>query len=264
MKVKNKVIVVTGGGSGVGRELVLNLLNKGATVAAVDINEKALNETYALSGKSKRMTLHIANIADDEVVKKLVESIVLCHGHIDGLINNAGIIQPFINVDDLDMEKINRVMNVNFYGTLYMSKAFLPELKKRPEAHITNVSSMGGFFPVPGQSIYGASKAAVKLLTEGLYAELMDTNVGVSVVIPGGIATDIMKNSDPDIKTSDVDAKGMSLLLTPKRAADLIISSMEKNKFRMFLGKDANLMNIMYKFSPKLAIKLMRKFLKVN
>jgi NAD(P)-dependent dehydrogenase (short-subunit alcohol dehydrogenase family) len=264
MEIKNKVIVVTGGGNGVGRELVLTLLNKGARVAAVDINENGLNETYALSGRNKQLTLHTANIADQEVVKALVESVIECHGHVDGLINNAGIIQPFIHIDEMDMDKINRVINVNFYGTLYMTKAFLPELKKRPEAHITNVSSMGGFFPFPGQSIYGASKAAVKLLTEGLYAELADTNVGVSVVIPGGIATDIMKNSDPNIKTSDVNAKGMKLLLTPKQAAISIITSMEKNKFRMFIGKDANLMNILYKFSPKLAIKLIRKFLKVN
>ena len=264
MEVKNKVIVVTGGGNGVGRELVLTLLNKGAKVAAVDINEEGLGETYALSGRNKNLTLHTVNIADQEAVKALVKSVIKYHGQVDGVINNAGIIQPFIPVDEMDMDKINHVINVNFYGTLYMSKAFLPELKKRPEAHITNVSSMGGFFPVPGQSIYGASKAAVKLLTEGLYAELVDTKVGVSVVIPGGIATNIMKNSDPDIKTSDVDAKGMKMLLTPKQAAGLIISSMEKNKFRMFIGKDANLMNIMYKFSPKLAIKLIRKFLKVN
>lgn len=264
MKVKNKVIVVTGGGNGVGRELVLTLLNKGASVAAVDVDEKGLSETYSLSGKNKNLTLHTVNITDQEAVKKLVESVVNHYGYVDGLINNAGIIQPFINVDEIDMDKIKRVIDVNFYGTVFMIKAFLPELKKRPEAHLTNVSSMGGFFPVPGQSIYGASKAAVKLLTEGLYAELMDTNVGISVVIPGGIATNIMKNSDLDIKTNNVDAKGTKLLLTPKKAASLMISSMEKNKFRMFIGKDANLMNIIYKLSPKLAIKIIRKILKVK
>lgn len=264
MQVKNKVIVVTGGGNGVGRELVLALLNKGASVAAVDLNEKALNETYSLAGKNKKLSLHVVNVSDQEAVKELVKVVIKHHGHVDGLINNAGIIQPFIHVDEMDMDKINRVMNVNFYGTLYMVKAFLPKLKKRSEAHITNVSSMGGFFPVPGQSIYGASKAAVKLLTEGLYAELKGTRVGVSVVIPGGIATNIMKNSDLEIKTGEVAAKGTNLLLTPKRAAELIISSMEKNKFRMYIGKDANLMNILYKFFPRMAIKLMSKMLEIQ
>jgi len=237
------------------------LLNKGASVAAVDLNEKGLNETYSLSGKNKKLSLHTLNISDQEAVYALVEEVTGYHGHVDGIINNAGIIQPFIYVDEIDMDKINRVINVNFYGTLYMIKAFLPELKNRPEAHITNISSMGGFFPVPGQSIYGASKAAVKLLTEALYAELSDTNVGVSVVIPGGIATNIMQNSDLDIKTGDVAAKGTNLLLTPNKAAKLIINSIEKNKLRMFIGKDANLMNILYKFNPKLAIRLMKKML---
>lgn len=263
MKVENKVIAVTGGGNGVGRELVLTLLNKGASVAAVDIDINGLKETQALSGKNKKLTLHQVNIADQENVQMLVQQIMKEHGQIDGVINNAGIIQPFIDVDEMEMDKISRIIEVNIYGTLNMTKAFLPELKKRPQAHITNISSMGGFFPVPGQSIYGASKAAVKLLTEGLYAELSDTNVGVSVVIPGGIATNIMKNSDSGIKMDDVNAKGVKLLLTPKQAAKLIISSIEKNKFRMFIGKDACLMNILYKFSPKLAIKLIGKVLQV-
>ncbi|KAB1438673.1 SDR family NAD(P)-dependent oxidoreductase [Candidatus Galacturonibacter soehngenii] len=264
MQLENKVMVVTGGGNGVGRELVLTLLNKGAKVAAVDLNKNGLDETYALSGKNKKLSLHTVNISEQEAVNNLVEEVTSYHGQVDGIINCAGIIQPFIDVDEIDMDQINKVMNVNFFGTLYMTKAFLPVLKKRPEAHITNVSSMGGFFPVPGQSIYGASKAAVKLMTEALYAELNETNVGVSVIIPGGIATNIMKNSEIGGKTADMNAKGVSLLLTPNRAAKLIISCIEKNKFRMFIGKDANLMNILYKFHPKLAIKLMKKMLELQ
>lgn len=264
MNLDKKVIVVTGGANGVGRELVLKLLKKGAKVAAVDLNQTGLEETYNLANKSSDLSLHVLNIADKEKVDLLVDEVKSIHGYVDGIINNAGIIQPFINVDMLNLDVINRIMNVNFYGTLYMVKAFLPDLKKRPEAYITNVSSMGGFFPVPGQSIYGASKAGVKLLTEALYAELNDTNVHVSVIVPGGIATDIMKNSDLEIKTTDVNAKGINLLLTPQKAADLIISCMEKNKFRVFIGKDANIMNVLYKVSPRLAIKLMKKMLELQ
>lgn len=264
MQLKNKVIVVTGGGNGVGRELVLSLLNKGAKVAAVDLNEKGLDETFALSGKNKKLSLHALNVSIQEAVNGLVNQVSAYHGQVDGIINCAGIVQPFIDVDEMDIEIINRIMDVNFYGTLYMTKAFLPELRKRPEAHIVNVSSMGGFFPVPGQSIYGASKAAIKLLTEALYAELSDTNIGVSVVIPGGIATNIMNNSGIGSKTAGMSTKGISLLLTASRAASLIISCIEKNKFRMFIGKDANLFNIIYKFQPKLAIKLMKKMLELQ
>ena len=104
-----------------------------------------------------------------------------------------------MRLNDLDYAAIDRVFDVNWRGTLYMTKTFLPLLLARPEAHIVNVSSMGGFLPVPGQTIYGASKAAVKLLTEGLHSELAGTNVRVTVVFPGAVATNITANSGVDI-----------------------------------------------------------------
>ncbi|MFA7529726.1 MAG: SDR family oxidoreductase, partial [Bacilli bacterium] len=181
MLVKNKVIAVTGGGNGIGREIALLLLEKGAKVAAIDINKDYLDQTAELAGeKNGNLSLHVIDITDREAVEALPEAIIAKHGAVDGVINNAGVIQPFVKVADLDYKKIEFVMNVNFYGTIYMVKSFLPYLLKRPEAHIVNVSSMGGYLPVPGQSVYGASKAAVKLLTEGLYAELKDTNVKVT------------------------------------------------------------------------------------
>ncbi len=262
MDIKGKVIVVTGAGGGVGRQLTLQLLEKGAEVAAVDINQEALNETFKAAKSNSMLSLHIANITDYGAIEKLANDVTDNHDKVDGIINNAGIIQPFIDVNDLTMDQINRVMNVNFYGTLNMVKVFLPLLLKRPEAHITNVSSMGGFLPVPGQVAYGASKAAVKLLSEGLYSELKGTNVGVSVVIPGGIATDIMKNSGVDTDVSTVDSKMSKMLLTPEKAAELIIKSMEKNKFRMYIGKDSKLLNKVYKFFPKFAINMINKALK--
>ena len=118
-------------------------------------------------------------------MEKLLNESLALHPGVDGIINNAGIIQPFVRLNDLSYESIERVINVNLYGTLYMIKTFLPHLLTRPEAHIVNISSMGGFLPVPGQTIYGASKAAVKLLSEGLHSELMNTHVMVTVAISG-------------------------------------------------------------------------------
>ncbi len=259
MKVNGKVIVVTGGGNGVGRELVLKLLNKGAHVAAIDINLKGLEETKMLSNNNPHLSLHEVNITDKEAVENLVADVKEIHGTVDGLINNAGIIQPFITLEKMNFDQIERVMNVNFYGTLYMVKAFLPTLLERPQGHIVNVSSMGGFFPVPGQSVYGASKSAIKLMTEGLRIELSETNVGVSVVIPGGIATDIKKNSNLETKSTNNDSAQSKMLLTPSQAADSIIKAMEENKGIMYLGKDSNMMKIIYKLSPKLAAKLISK-----
>jgi short-subunit dehydrogenase len=261
MKVINKNIVVTGGGNGVGRELVLNLLSKGASVIAIDINETALNETFKISGKNEKLITRVVNITDKEAVINFAEEIISVLGSIDGVINNAGIIQPFIELKDLKFDQIDKVMNVNFYGTLYMTKAFLPHLVTRPEAHIVNIASMGGFLPVPAQSIYGASKAAVKLMTEALYSELLDTNVNVSIVVPGGIATDIKKNSQITNESASADEKSSKILLSPSAAAEKIITGMEKNKYRFFIGKDSNLMNFLYKVNPGFATRLMKRVL---
>lgn len=143
MKVVNKVIVVTGAGGGIGSAFVMNLLSKGATVAAVDLNEKALKKLVKIANAGDKLSIHSLNLTDLEAVEALPEKVIKKHGAIDGIINNAGIIQPFIPISDLSYEKIKQVMDINFYGTLYMVKSFLPHLKERPEAHIVNISSMG-------------------------------------------------------------------------------------------------------------------------
>ncbi len=264
MKVLGKTLVVTGAGGGIGRELVLTLLSEGARVAAVDINKDALEETIIQAGKnSERLSTHIVNLTEREEVEALPGKVIEYHKEIDGIINNAGIIQPFVNINDLDYEKIKLVMDINFYGTLYMTKTFLPYLLKRPEGHITNVSSMGGFLPVPGQSIYGASKAAVKLMTEGLHAELKDTNVKVTVVFPGGVNTNIMGNSGVDRnKNKDHNQQQASKLLTPKEAAAIIINGIENDEYRVLAGKDSKLLDKFYRFSPKRAAELIAKKMK--
>jgi short-subunit dehydrogenase len=204
------------------------------------------------------------NITDRESVEKFPAQVIEIHGQVDGIINNAGIIQPFVNVEDLGYDIIERVMNVNFYGTLYMCKSFLPYLQKRPEAHIANVSSMGGFIPFPGQTFYSASKAAVKILTEGLYSELSGTNVGVTVIHPGAINTNIMKNSN--VKTSsDIDASqadAANKTLSASKAAAIMIDAIEKNKYRVMVGKDARILDYLYRFNPKMAVNMIVKKMK--
>jgi short-subunit dehydrogenase len=255
MKVRNKVIVVTGGGNGMGRELALQLLKKGASVAVADVDEKGMIETAEQAGDlAKNLSTHLLDITDRNKVNDFPKAVIQAHGRVDGLINNAGIIQPFIDVKDLDYEHIDRVMNINFYGTLFMTKAFIPHLFKRPEAHIANVSSMGGFIPFPGQTFYSASKAAVKLFTEGLYAELKDTQVNVTVIHPGAINTNITKNSGVEMHNgSDSDSQNIKTL-SPEKAAEIMIEAIEKNKFRVMVGKDARFLDMLYRFSPKRAV----------
>lgn len=259
MKVMNKVIVVTGAGSGMGRALTLALVKMGARVAAVDLNEKTLKETVELAGQNQdKISTHIVNISDRQAVEALPDAVINAHGAVDGIINNAGIIQPFVRLNDLPYEAIERVINVNLYGVIYMTKAFLPHLQKRPSAHIVNVSSMGGFFPVPGQTLYGASKAGVKLLTEGLYSELLESNVRVTVVFPGAIATNITQNSGVAIPTTSTAESSQSFPTTSAEdAAQTIINGIERDQFQVYIGNDAKLMNFLYRLSPRRATRFM-------
>ena len=257
MKVQGKVIVVTGGGNGIGRELALLLLRKGAKVAAVDISEKGLQETAELAGDLKtKISTHVVNITDREAVAALPQKVIATHGVVDGLINCAGIIQKFVRVKDLTPADIDRVMNVNFYGTVNMTIAFLTHLLSRPEAHLVNVSSMGGFLPVPGQTIYGASKAAVKLFTEGLYSELLDTPVRVTVVFPGAIGTNIAANSGVSMPGGETAASSKIKMTAPPVAAEKILNGMEKDAYRILIGSDCIAMDAYYRLMPKHATRI--------
>ena len=255
MKVSGKTIAVTGGGNGIGRQLVLGLLARGARVAAIDMSEAALQETVSIAAAGDKLSTHIANITDRTAVEALPEATISAHGQVDGLINCAGIIQPFVKLNELEYDAIDRVMNVNFFGTLYMTKAFLPYLLKRPAAHIVNVSSMGGFLPVPGQTIYGASKAAVKLLTEGLNSELTETNVRVTVVFPGAIHTDISVHSGIQAAGDAKQAAEQSKIkmTEPSVAAALMLDGVESDAYRVLVGPDAKAMDRLSRLSPKFA-----------
>lgn len=252
MRVMGKVFVVTGGGSGIGRELVLGLLSRGARVAAADIRQEGLDETSKLAGAGDRLATFITDVTDREAVGALPDQVIAAHGAVDGYISNAGIIQPFVRLNDLDYESIDRVINVNLYGTIHMAKAFLPHLLLRPVAHLANVSSMGGFFPYPGQTIYGAAKAGVKLMSEGLYTELLETNVGVSVVMPGAVATDISAHSGVEVDMSEEDIEKMMARTTPpKEAANVIIDGIEADDLHIFVGRDSKMMNLASKIAPR-------------
>ncbi|MGN7296081.1 SDR family NAD(P)-dependent oxidoreductase [Ferdinandcohnia sp. SAFN-114] len=256
MKVSDKVIVVTGAGGGIGRELVRQLLEKGANIAAI-IHRNGLEKMQAYKDMyGDRISIHTANIANREDVQKLLDEVIASHGCVDAIINNAGIIQPFMSVHDLEYEQIQWVMDVNFYGTLYMCKSFLPHLLTRPEAHIANVASMGGSLPIPQQTIYCASKAAVKMLTESLHSELRKTNVGVTLVIPGAVDTDLVEKAKVEKEGAE---SSTYKLLSPIVAAAVIIEGMETRKYRVLAGNDSKIMDILYRLNPKKATELIAK-----
>ena len=263
MKVDGKIIVVTGAGSGIGRELSLLLLTRGAKVAGIDLNAAGLNETARVAAENaSAFAPLVANIADRKAVERLPGLVTARFGAVDGVINNAGIIQPFVRVNDLDYPMIERVLNVNLLGTLYIAKAFLPCLLKRPQAHLVNLSSMGGFVPVPGQTIYCAAKAGVRLLTEGLAAELIDTNVKVTVVFPGAIATNITANSGVSTPARQPNQKGSMKPMPARKAAEIIVRAMERDAHHVFVGQDSAVMNILHRLNPSFAARMIANKMK--
>ncbi len=263
MKIRGRVLLVTGGGKGMGREVVLEALRRGARVAAVDIRQDGLDDVFETADAGDRLSTHVTDVTDREATAALPAAVVEAHGALDGLVHCAGIIQPFVRLNDLEYEDIERVINVNLYGTINMVKAVLPELLNRPAAHIANVSSMGGYLPVPGQTIYGATKAGVKLLSEGLYAELLDTDVGVSVVFPGAVATDIASNSGVGVP-GGVDSPEASDYKTtsPEDAARIILDGIEDDQFHIYVGRDARTMNLLNRVAPKRSTHIIYKQMK--
>lgn len=257
MEIKGKKIIVTGGASGIGKELVKQLLSKGAIVTAIDINSQNLiNLEEEL--KSTNLKTYIVDISDENSIINFKEQYLNDNQYVDILINNAGIIQPFKLVCELDDDIIKRVMNINFFGPVTLTRLFLKNICSQKEGYIVNVSSMGGFFPFPKQTIYGASKAAIKLFTEGLYAELLDTNVKVMVVFPGAVNTNITKNSNVEVTST----KGNYKMLSAAKAANEIIKGIEKNKFKLYVGSDSKFMNWFYNFNDKYAIKTINEKMK--
>jgi len=260
MEIRGKVALVTGAGSGMGRELTLQLSSRGTHVAALDMRLESLKETAKLAQVHPgRVEIFEVDVTNSAVVASLPARIEEELGKVDILINNAGIIQPFKKILDLSESDIRKVMDVNFFGPLTLIKVFLPHLLERPEAHILNVSSMGAYAPVPGQSVYGASKAAIKLLTEGLRSELLDTRVGVTVVFPGAIATNIAANSGITNIGSPESAQQAFPMTSAADAARAMIEAIEKNKPRVVIGKDARMLDIVSRINPVYAAKLIYK-----
>lgn len=268
MQIQNKVIAITGAGSGIGRALSLEAAARGAKIAALDWNEASLLETVDLVHQNGSEALAFqGDVSDPATAEALRDATLERFGHVDVLVNNAGIIQPFVQVRHLEPQTLERVINVNFWGVVHMTRAFIPSLEARPEARIVNVSSMGGFCPVPGQAFYGASKAAVKLLTEAMTSELSATSVGVTVVFPGAVATSITANA-PDIDPETVKAMGSSSqenaarTTSAEKAAEIILAGIEKGRERVFVGKDSKFLDFLTRLAPIYARKFMAKMLR--
>jgi short-subunit dehydrogenase len=249
--------VVTGAASGIGRALAVQLASEGiAGIAIADVDADGLNETARVIGDaSLKVSRHVVNVADLYQMQRFVAEVTAEHGRVTHLINNAGV-SLFGTVEEVSIEDIQWLMNINFWGTVYGVKLFLPVLREQPAAHIVNVSSVFGFIAPPGQAAYSASKFAVRGFTEALRHELEGTSVSVSCVHPGGVATNIARGgkigagADEITKVKTVNYHTKVAQTTPEEAARRIVRGIKRRSKRIIVGSNARMIDVVHRTAP--------------
>ncbi|MGN0064763.1 MAG: SDR family NAD(P)-dependent oxidoreductase [Nocardioides sp.] len=250
------VVALTGAGSGIGRALAVALASRGALLALSDITPGPLAETAELAraAGARDVLTTTVDVADRAAVEAWAAEVVAHHGRVNVLVNNAGVslTGQFAELEHADMEWI---VGINFWGVVHGTKAFLPHLIASGEGHVVTLSSLFGLLSVPGQSLYNATKYAVRGLTEALREEMLAAGhpVDVTVVHPGGIATGIVRNgrfADPDRGARTISTFDEVLArTTPEQAARTILSGMSRRKPRVLIGADAHLLHNFARFA---------------
>jgi len=252
---QNRTAVVTGAGSGIGRALSVLLAKEGCRLAIADINEEGLSETERLIAQLGRpVSSHKVNVADKQRMQDFVEEVVAAHGGVHIVVNNAGVAVAKTFMDH-SIEEFEWLMGINFWGVVYGCKFFLPHLLKADEGHIVNLSSLFGLVGVPMQSSYCSSKFAVRGLSESLRSELTGTNVGITSVHPGGIATNIaaasVHNDDPEsVRMHKRTERAFKKMMPPATAAEHILNGIKKNKPRVLITKEAYVLDLAKRVAP--------------
>ncbi|MCC8926630.1 SDR family oxidoreductase [Rhodococcus sp. I2R] len=241
----DKVAVVTGAGSGIGRALALDLAGRGAYLAISDVHPAGLAETHALCEQAGARTVSFElDVSDRAAVHRHADAVLAEFGRVNLVINNAGVALG-ADIVDMTWDDFEWVMNVDFWGVANGTKAFLPALIESGDGHVVNISSVFGLMGIPGQSAYNSAKFAVRGFTEALRQEMKIARhrVGVSCVHPGGIKTNIVANArgmqdlgDRDEVTRRFEQIAMT---TPAKAAQVILAGVERNKARILIGPDA-------------------------
>jgi short-subunit dehydrogenase len=253
-------IAVTGAASGIGRALAIELAARGADLALADRDEAGLRTVAAEIAKAspRKVSLHRVDVSDHEQIAAFAREAVTAHPSLNILINNAGVslLGLFHEIDQAQMEWL---FNINFWGAVHATRAFLPHLASRPASHIVNVSSIFGIMAPPGQTAYSAAKFAIRGFSEALRHELQIFNspVRLSVVHPGGIKTNIVRNSRTGSGITDNERRAQSIerfdaiaKTSARDAALRIIKGVEKNEPRILIGSDARFMDILQRFRP--------------
>jgi short-subunit dehydrogenase len=258
--IRGAAAAVTGAASGIGRALACELAARGCDLALADRDEPGLQAVAAEIAKSgsRKVSVHRVDVGEPGQIADFARAATAAHPGLNIVINNAGValLGQFTEIDQSQMDWL---MNINFWGVVHSTRAFLPHLANRPEAHIVNLSSIFGIIAPPGQTAYAAAKFAVRGFSESLRHELQTANstVRLSVVHPGGVATNIARNSRTGTGMTDNARRAQSIerfdavaRTTPAAAALRIIAGIEKNQPRILIGHDARMMDLLQRFRP--------------
>lgn len=246
----DKVVVVTGAGSGMGRAYAIEFAREGALLALCDINEEGLRETLdELDWLAESRVHHaIVDVADEEGMQSFADATRAQLGNANVVINNAGIAGSMLPGSETSVKDIERVFAVNFYGVVHGTLAFMPQLEAVGDAALVNVSSIFGMIGAPGNADYCATKFAVRGYTEVLMAELHDSHIQVHLVHPGGIDTNIVKG------TTAEEGAGEMLTTPPAEIARKVIEAIRKNRRRVVFGNLARPARFASNFLPMGAV----------
>jgi short-subunit dehydrogenase len=258
--IRGAAAAVTGAAGGIGRALALELAARGCDLALADRDEAGLAAVAAEIAKngSQKVTVHSVDVGVPSQIEAFAQAAVAAHPGLNIVINNAGVALMGM-FDEVDQAQMDWLMKINFWGVVHGTRAFLPHLTLQPQAHIVNLSSIFGIVAPPGQTAYAAAKFAVRGFSESLRHELQMANspVKLSVVHPGGVATNIARNSRSGTGMTDNERRAKSIerfdavaKTTPAAAALRIIAGIEKNAPRILIGNDARFMDFLQRLRP--------------
>lgn len=241
-----RVVAITGAGSGIGRALALEAAARGAHLALSDVNVDRVAETAALVRPGdRRVTTAALDVADRAAVHAWADDVVADHGSVNVIVNNAGV-ALMAPVAELTIEDFRWLMDINFWGVVHGTDAFLPHLKAAGSGHVVNISSVFGLMAIPSQAAYNASKFAVRGYTDALRIELEveGSQVSATTIHPGGIKTNIARDArgkadDPALRAESERSFDAVARTTPEKAARQILDAVEKNRRRALIGPDA-------------------------
>lgn len=262
-----KIVAITGAGSGIGRALAQNLAARGAVLALAGLGLEGLQETVSLLPTETRSSCHVVDVGARDQVYAFADALFREYGRVDYIINNAGT-SVLATVEHVTEEEISRVLQVNLWGVIYGTKAFLPLMLKQGSGCIVNVSSVFGLVATPCSVAYTMSKFAVRGLTETLWQELDGTGVRAVVVHPGGIATNIAANTpkaqyEGELERRLAVANSAQMVTPPEVCAEEIVCGLIKGDVRLVVGNGAKEIFTLSRLFPNSYGKIMRKKLKI-